>query len=96
VLILPIPAADASARRPLAYLAPDFPGFDYSDTLDPARFGYDCDACAGVLERLADALGLDSCVLWLHDYGSQIGLRHAIAHPPRISAIIIQNGDILR
>jgi pimeloyl-ACP methyl ester carboxylesterase len=28
------------------------------------------------------------------DYGSQIGLRHAIAHPDRITALIIQNGDI--
>ncbi|TIL51921.1 MAG: alpha/beta hydrolase, partial [Mesorhizobium sp.] len=26
--------------------------------------------------------------------GSQIGLRHAIAHPSRIRALIIQNGDI--
>lgn len=61
---------------------------------DPARFGFDFDAYATFLERFTDALELGSYALWLHDYGSQIGLRHAIAHPSRIRALIIQNGDI--
>lgn len=43
---------------------------------------------------MAQALGLYHYALWLHDYGSQIGLRHAIAHPDRIASLIIQNGDI--
>lgn len=34
--------------------------------------------------------------LWLHDFGSQIGLRYAIAHPERIVALVISNGDIYR
>lgn len=72
----------------------DWPGFGYSDTPDPATFAYDFDAYADVLARLADALGLERYALWLHDYGSQIGLRHAIAHPERIVALVIQNGDI--
>lgn len=72
----------------------DWPGFGYSDTPDPAEFGYDFDAYAEVLGDVADALGLERYALWLHDYGSQIGLRHAIAHPERIAALIIQNGDI--
>lgn len=75
-------------------LAPDFPGFGYSGTPDPARFGYDFDAYADVLAKFADRLGLGRYALWLHDYGSQIGLRHAIAHPQRIAALIVQNGDI--
>jgi pimeloyl-ACP methyl ester carboxylesterase len=33
-------------------------------------------------------------VLYLHDFGSQIGLRLAIRQPRRIRALIIQNGDI--
>jgi pimeloyl-ACP methyl ester carboxylesterase len=57
-------------------------------------FGYDFDAYAEVLADVADALGLKRYALWLHDYGSQIGLRHAIAHSDRIAALIIQNGDI--
>lgn len=72
----------------------DWPGFGYSDTPDPAEFDYDFKAYAGVLADVADALHLERYALWLHDYGSQIGLRHAIAHPDRIAALIIQNGDI--
>jgi pimeloyl-ACP methyl ester carboxylesterase len=32
--------------------------------------------------------------LYLHDYGSQIGLRLAFKAPARVAALIIQNGDI--
>lgn len=72
----------------------DWPGFGYSDTPAAGEFGYDFDAYEGVLTAVADHLGLERYALWLHDYGSQIGLRHAIAHPDRIAALIIQNGDI--
>ncbi|MEH6419145.1 alpha/beta fold hydrolase [Pseudomonas sp. CGJS7] len=75
-------------------IAPDFPGFGYSGTPDPERFGYDFDAYADFLGKFADRLNLRRYALWLHDYGSQIGLRHAIAHPQRIAALIVQNGDI--
>jgi len=75
-------------------LAPDFPGFGYSGTPDPQGFGYDFDAYADFLAQFADRLQLHRYALWLHDYGSQIGLRHAIAHPQRIAALIVQNGDI--
>lgn len=56
-------------------VAPDFPGFGYSGTLHPSAFGYDFGAYAGFLGAFADRLGLSRYVLWLHDYGSQIGLR---------------------
>ncbi len=75
-------------------VAPDFPGFGYSDTPDSGQFGYDFDAYAAFLQRFADALGLKRYALYLHDYGSQIGLRLAIRAPERIAALIVQNGDI--
>lgn len=75
-------------------IAFDWPGFGYSGTPDPAAFGYDFDAYADVLARFADGLGLGRYLLWLHDYGSQIGLRHAITRPERIAALVIQNGNI--
>lgn len=75
-------------------VAPDFPGFGYSDTPAPARFGYTFDAYAGFLERFASALKLERYALYLHDYGSQIGLRLALRAPERVAALIIQNGDI--
>ncbi|GAA3544542.1 alpha/beta hydrolase [Nonomuraea rosea] len=75
-------------------LAPDFPGFGYSGTPDPARFSYTFDGYADFLGRFADAFGLRRFALYLHDYGSQIGLRLAMADPERVAALIIQNGDV--
>lgn len=73
-------------------VAPDFPGCGYSGT--PAGFEYDFDGYAAFLERFADALNIGRYTLWLHDFGSQIGLRLAIRAPERVAGIIIQNGDI--
>jgi pimeloyl-ACP methyl ester carboxylesterase len=73
-------------------LAPDFPGCGYSDT--PAGFAYDFDGYAAFLARFLDRLGVDRFALYLHDFGSQIGLRLAIARPEAVTAVIIQNGDI--
>jgi pimeloyl-ACP methyl ester carboxylesterase len=73
-------------------IAPDYPGFGYSDT--PPGFAYTFDGYADLLDRFAMALGLKRYALYLHDYGSQIGLRLAIKAPERVAALIIQNGDI--
>jgi pimeloyl-ACP methyl ester carboxylesterase len=103
VLLLPhgYPCSSFQYRRLMPALADrwrtvafDWPGFGYSGTPDPATFRYDFDAYARVLTAVADALGLQRYAIWLHDYGSQIGLRHAIGHPERVAALIIQNGDI--
>ena len=75
-------------------VAPDFPGFGYSGTPSPDRFEYTFDGYARFLDRFTSTLGLDRYALYLHDYGSQIGLRLAIAAPERVTALIIQNGDI--
>jgi pimeloyl-ACP methyl ester carboxylesterase len=75
-------------------IAPDFPGFGYSDTPDPRSFSYTFDGYADLLGRLTAAMNLRRYVLYLHDYGSQIGLRLAIKAPQRVAALIIQNGDI--
>ncbi|WP_454853745.1 alpha/beta fold hydrolase [Rhizobium binxianense] len=73
-------------------VAPDFPGCGYSDT--PDGFPYGFDGYADFLDRFAARLDLARFALYLHDFGSQIGLRLAIRRPGRIAALIIQNGDI--
>ncbi len=73
-------------------IAPDFPGCGYSGT--PDNFRYDFDGYADFLDRLMQRLEIPRFALYLHDFGSQIGLRLAIAQPQRITALIIQNGDI--
>lgn len=75
-------------------LAPDFPGFGYSDTPDPAWFGYDFNAYADLLDSFLEEMRVGRFVIYLHDYGSQIGLRLAMRNPQRIAGLIVQNGDI--
>ncbi|WP_425961246.1 alpha/beta fold hydrolase [Rhizobium nepotum] len=73
-------------------IAPDYPGFGYSDT--PESFSYTFDGYAGWLNAFVEKLDLDRFVLYLHDFGSPIGARLAIMKPERIVGQIIQNGDI--
>jgi pimeloyl-ACP methyl ester carboxylesterase len=73
-------------------LAPDFPGCGYSAT--PDGFAYDFDGFADLLEAFLERLGVDQFALYLHDFGSQIGLRLAMKAPGRIAGLIVQNGDI--
>lgn len=73
-------------------IAPDFPGCGYSDT--PDDFAYDFDAYATFLGDFARRVEAQRFALYLHDFGSQIGLRLAIREPQRIVALIVQNGDI--
>jgi pimeloyl-ACP methyl ester carboxylesterase len=73
-------------------IAPDFPGCGYSDT--PQDFAYDFDGYTDFLDRFTERLDVRGFAMYLHDFGSQIGLRLAIRRPERIAALIIQNGDI--
>lgn len=73
-------------------LAPDFPGSGY--TRDPDSFQHDFDGYSAFLEQFADLMGAKRCALYLHDFGTWIGLRLAMRRPERIAALIIQNGDI--
>jgi pimeloyl-ACP methyl ester carboxylesterase len=72
-------------------LAPDFPGFGYSAA--PDDFEYTFANYATLLQRFLDTLGVDRFVLYLFDYGSQVGFQLALRDPARIAGLIIQNGD---
>lgn len=73
-------------------LAPDFPGCGYSGT--PDDFPYSFDGYSDFLERFLESQNVGRFSLYLHDFGSQIGLRLAAKIPDRIAGLIIQNGDI--
>jgi pimeloyl-ACP methyl ester carboxylesterase len=73
-------------------LAPDYPGFGYSET--PEEFQYDFDGYGRFLTRFAEALGISRYVIYLHDYGTWIGLRLAMSRPDAVAGLIIQNGDL--
>src|SRR5258708_35831752 len=72
-------------------IAPDYPGFGNSDAPSPSSFTYTFDNLANVVDQLTVKLGITSYVLFMQDYGGPVGFRLALAHPERLSAIIIQN-----
>ncbi len=74
-------------------IAPDLPGF--GQTTAPARgqFTYTFDALADTVAGFVDALRLKRYALYIFDYGAPVGLRLAMRHPERVSAIISQNGN---
>jgi pimeloyl-ACP methyl ester carboxylesterase len=73
-------------------LAPDFPGQGFSDT--PDGFDYSFAGYTRFLGQFVEEMGVARFAIYLHDYGSQIGLRLAMEDTRRIAALIIQNGDI--
>lgn len=74
-------------------IAPDLPGFGFSDAPSPARFTYTFDRLADTMELFTEALGLSRYALYIFDYGAPVGLRLALRHPERVTAIITQNGN---
>jgi len=74
-------------------IAPDLPG--YGQTKAPKRgdFDYTFDNLAKVIGGFVDAIGLTKYALYIFDYGAPTGLRLALAHPERVTAIITQNGN---
>lgn len=74
-------------------VAPDLPGFGFSDAPDRARFAYTFDHLTRVVEGFTDVLDLTRYALYVFDYGAPIGFRLALARPERVSAIITQNGN---
>jgi pimeloyl-ACP methyl ester carboxylesterase len=74
-------------------VAPDFPGFGHSDSPPPASYSYTFDHLAKTTGDLLDALNIKSYSLYLHDYGAPVGFRMMLAHPERLHALIIQNGN---
>jgi len=74
-------------------VAPDLPGFGFSDAPDRERFRYTFENLAKVIDSFTERIGLDKYAIYVFDYGAPVGLRLALAHPERITAIISQNGN---
>jgi len=74
-------------------VAPDLPGFGFSDAPDRNRFRYTFEHLAEVIGKFTQTIGLDRFAIYIFDYGAPVGLRMALAHPERITAIISQNGN---
>lgn len=74
-------------------IAPDLPGFGFTEVPAERNYVYTFDALGKTLEAFVDTLGLERYALYVFDYGAPAGLRLALAHPERVSALISQNGN---
>jgi pimeloyl-ACP methyl ester carboxylesterase len=74
-------------------VAPDLTGFGQSDMPSRDDFTYTFDNLAKVIDRFTEIIGLRQFAIYIFDYGAPVGLRIALKHPERITAIISQNGN---
>ena len=74
-------------------VAPDLPGFGQSDMPSRDDFTYTFDNLAKRIDRFTEIIGLERFAIYIFDYGAPVGLRVAVKHPERITAIISQNGN---
>jgi pimeloyl-ACP methyl ester carboxylesterase len=75
-------------------IAPDYPGFGYSDAPAASAFEYTFDNLAFYTEELLfGALGLKKFSIYVQDYGAPVGYRIASRRPDAIEGIVVQNGN---
>jgi pimeloyl-ACP methyl ester carboxylesterase len=74
-------------------IAPDLPGFGFTEVPEQRKYTYSFDALARTIDAFTGALGLNRYAIYVFDYGAPTGLRLAMAHPERVSAIVSQNGN---
>src|SRR5579863_3267351 len=74
-------------------IAPDLPGFGFTEVPEERKYTYSFDALAHTMEAFTNALGLNRYAIYVFDYGAPTGLRLAMAHPERVTAIVSQNGN---
>ncbi|VEH21612.1 Haloalkane dehalogenase [Chryseobacterium nakagawai] len=74
-------------------IAPDLPGFGYSDAPDHQQFNYTFDNLTNTMQAFIDKLGMKRFAVYIFDYGAPVGLRLALNNPEKITGIISQNGN---
>jgi len=74
-------------------VAPDLPGFGFSEAPDRAQFRYTFAHLADVIDRFTAEARLARYAIYVFDYGAPVGFRLATSHPEQITAIISQNGN---
>jgi pimeloyl-ACP methyl ester carboxylesterase len=74
-------------------IAPDLPGFGFSDAPDHKSFAYTFDHLARVIGEFTEVINLKKFAVYVFDYGAPVGFRLALNHPERITALISQNGN---
>ena len=74
-------------------IAPDLPGFGFTEVPAERKYKYTFDALAETLGHFVETLGLKRYAMYVFDYGAPTGLRLAVKYPERMTALISQNGN---
>lgn len=74
-------------------IAPDYPGFGYSDAPSTQVFSYTFDHLADLIEKFTDQLGLEKYGLYMQDFGGPVGFRVASRRPEKVSFLVVQNAN---
>ena len=74
-------------------IAPDYPGFGYSDAPSPTEFTYTFDRLAEVVHAFTLSLGLKRFGLYMQDFGGPVGFRLASRLPDQVSFLVVQNAN---
>ena len=74
-------------------VAPDLPGFGFSDAPDRKNYRYTFEQIAKTIAAFTQTIGLNRFAMYVFDYGAPVGLSLALTHPERIAAIVSQNGN---
>jgi len=74
-------------------VAPDLPGFGFTEIPEERHYRYRFDALAQTLAGFVDALELTRYALYVFDYGAPTALRLALHYPERVTGLVSQNGN---
>ncbi|MGA7080382.1 MAG: alpha/beta hydrolase [Terriglobales bacterium] len=79
--------------RDYRVIAPDLPGFGFTEVTAERKYVYSFDALAKTIDAFTEALSINLYAIYVFDYGAPTGFRLAMAHPQRVTAVISQNGN---
>lgn len=74
-------------------IAPDYPGFGFSDAPTIKEFEYTFHNVSLLMDAFVDKLGIDSYYIMMQDYGGPIGFRMAHRRPKKVKGFIVQNAN---
>lgn len=74
-------------------IAPDYPGFGYSDAPQVRKFAYTFDHLADIIARFTQVLGLTRYGVYMQDFGGPVGFRLASRDPDKVSFLVAQNAN---
>lgn len=74
-------------------IAPDYPGYGYSDKKAVKEYIYTFDNVAETMNQFLIQRGLNNYVMMIQDFGAPIGFRVATKNPEKVAGFVVMNGN---